>query len=78
VGGLTTHTLAAATAFVVILVFAIALDQLAKFLLRAEMVEAKSGWYWLLIGGKYLLLLSDAILFVIFLWKAGKRAAQKF
>jgi len=78
VGDLTTHTFAAATAFVVILVFAIALDQLAKLSLRAGLVETDSGLYWLLIGGKYLLLLSDAILFVVFLWKAGKRAIKKF
>jgi hypothetical protein len=75
---LTKHVLAATTAFLVIFAVAIALEHLAKYLIAVSVVEKDSVLFWALLGVKYVLLLADISLLIVFLAKFGIRAARSF
>lgn len=72
------HVVAATAAFLVIFAIAIALDLLAKLLLKQEILEKDSTLYFTLVGVKYALLFVDVALLTVFLLKFSWRAARSF
>lgn len=65
-------------AFVLILAAAIGLDQLAKYLVRIQLIDVGSLLEWALVLGKYFLLAVDSVLLILLVLKFAWRVGKKF
>jgi hypothetical protein len=74
---LVSHIILVTAAFLVILIFAIALDQLLHWLHSIGLLEKGTPLEWGLIGAKYALFSMDIALLGVLLCKYGWRAARK-